>query len=368
MELFLSILFIIFIISIIIQLFYVLYFFVRFVVYKPTQTTFNGPISIIVCTRNEAENIAIFLPQILEQEYANFEVVLVDDQSKDNTEYVLKALKLKYQNLKVVKIEQHVKHGVGKKFALSLGIKVAKHEYLLLTDADCRPTSKYWLAKMVANFTQDKQIILGYGAYKKEKGLLNTMIRFDGFNVALQYFSFALAGLPYMGVGRNLAYKKSVFFDNKGFASHLYLPSGDDDLFIQEVATKQNIAIEIDAESHSISETKQSWKEWIFQRRRHITTSEKYKFIFKFLLGIWPLSQVLFWTSFVVLLFFESTLLIVLPLFIFRILMFYSLYYTPMKKLKSSDLFIWYPLLEILHIVIQGIFVLLNSFKKPTRW
>ena len=125
------------------------------------------------------------------------------------------------------------------------------------------------------------------------------------------------------GVGRNLAYKKSVFFDNKGFASHLYIPSGDDDLFIQEVATKQNIAIEIDAESHSISEAKQSWKEWIFQRRRHITTSGKYKFIFKFLLGIWPLSQVLFWLSFTILVFFESTLFVVLPLFIFRILMFY---------------------------------------------
>ena len=368
MELFLSILFIIFIISIIIQLFYVLYFFVRFVVYKPTQTTFNEPISIIVCARNEAENIAIFLPLLLEQIYGDFEVILVDDQSKDNTEYVLKELIQKYPNLKIVKIEKHVKHGIGKKFALTLGIKAAKHEYLLLTDADCKPTSKNWLSKMVANFSEVKQIVLGYGAYKKEKGLLNTMIRFDGFNVALQYFSFALAGLPYMGVGRNLAYKKSVFFDNKGFASHLYIPSGDDDLFIQEVATKQNIAIEFSADSHSISETKQSWKEWIFQRRRHITTSEKYKFIFKFLLGLWPLSQVLFWLSFTILVFFESTLFVVLPLFIFRILMFYVIYIFSMKKLKSSDLLIWFPLLEILHIIIQGIFVLLNSFKKPTRW
>ena len=180
--------------------------------------------------------------------------------------------------------------------------------------------------------------------------------------------AFALSSLPYMGVGRNLAYKKSVFFNNKGFASHIFLPSGDDDLFIQEVATKQNIAIEIDEDSHTISETKQSWKEWIFQRRRHITTSEKYKFIFKFLLGIWPLSQLLFWLSFTILIFFESTLLVVLPLFIFRTLMFYVLYLPLMKKLKLSDLLIWYPLLEILHIVIQGIFVLLNSFKKPTRW
>ncbi len=211
MELFTQILFYIFVFSLIIQLFYVLYFFVRLVVYKLSETTFNEPISVIVCAKNEAENIAEFLPKILEQEYTDFEVVLVDDQSKDNTEYVLKELKAKYQNLKIVKIEEHVKHRVGKKFALTLGIKAAKHEYLLLTDADCIPSSKNWLSKMVSNF-EKKQIVLGYGAYKKEKGLLNAMIRFDGFNVALQYFSFALASLPYMGVGRNLAYKKSVFF------------------------------------------------------------------------------------------------------------------------------------------------------------
>ena len=368
MELFLLILFIIFIISLIIQLFYVLYFFVRFVLYKPSKTTFNQPISIIVCAKNEAENITDFLPRILEQNYSDFEVVLVDDQSKDNTEYVLKELIQKYSNLKIVKIEQHVKHRVGKKFALTLGIKAAKHEYLLLTDADCFISSKNWLSKMVANFNDEKQIVLGYGAYKKEKGLLNTMIRFDAFHIALQYFSFALAGETYMGVGRNLAYKKSVFFNNKGFASHIFLPSGDDDLFIQEVATKKNISIEIAEESHTISETKKSWKEWIFQRRRHITTSEKYAFKFKILLGLWPLSQFLFWLSFAVLLFFESTLFIVLPFFIFRTLMFYTLYYFPMKKLKSSDLFFWIPLLEILHICIQGIFVLLNSKKKPTSW
>ncbi len=345
-----------------------LYFFVRFVIYKPSETTFNEPISVIVCAKNEAENIAEFLPKILEQNYSDFEVVLVDDQSKDNTEYVLKDLKRKYYNLKMVKIEQHIKHRVGKKFALTLGIKAAKHEYLLLTDADCVPSSKDWLSKMVSNFSAEKLIVLGYGAYKKKKGLLNKMIRFDSVNVTLQYFSYALAGLPYMGVGRNLAYKKSVFFDNKGFASHIHIPSGDDDLFIQEVATKQNVAIEISEETHTISETKQRWKEWVFQRKRHISASEKYRIIFKFLLALWPFSLLLFWLSFSVLVFFESTLFVVLPLFTFRILLFYALYYPIMKKLKSSDLLLWIPLLEVLHLFFQGIFVLLSSKKKSTNW
>ena len=336
--------------------------------FKKENSSFSEPISIIICAKNEAENLTEFLPKILEQQYANFEVILVDDQSKDNTEYVLKEFKRKYFNLKEVKIEEHVNSRLGKKFALTLGIKAAKHEYLLLTDADCVPASEHWLNEMASNFSAKKQIVLGYGAYKKEKGLLNKMIRFDAFSVALQYFSYALADMAYMGVGRNLAYKKSVFFDNKGFASHIHLPSGDDDLFIQEVANKQNVAIAISSNSHTISEAKQSWKEWIFQRRRHITTSEKYKFSHKLLLGLWPLSHFLFWVSFGVLIFFESTLLVVLLLFIFRILIYYVLYYSLMKKLKTSDLLLLFPLYELLHLFIQGIFVLLNSKNKPTSW
>ena len=368
MELFIQILLIVFFFSIAIQLFYVLFFFIRFVLFKVEKTTFSEPISVIVCARNEAENITIFLPKILEQNYNNFEVVLVDDQSKDNTEYVLKELTQKYVNLKTVKIEQHVKHRIGKKFALTLGIKAAKHEYLLLTDADCYPSSSNWLSEMASNFSNEKQIILGFGAYKKEKGLLNALIRFDTFNVALQYFSFALADKTYMGVGRNLAYKKSIFFDNKGFASHIFLPSGDDDLFIQEVATKQNVAIEINEDSHTISMAKNSWKEWAFQKRRHISTSEKYAFKFKILLGLWPFSQFLFFLSFFCLVFLKVNSILVLSLFVCRTLLFYIFYYKSMKKLKSSDLLLWFPLLEFLLFLVQGFFVLLNSNKQPRNW
>ncbi|OUV75860.1 MAG: hypothetical protein CBC83_01810 [Flavobacteriales bacterium TMED123] len=368
MELFSQILFFTFLFSMLLQLFYVLYFFSRLMFFKKKKSSFSEPISIIICAKNEAENLTEFLPKILEQQYANFEVILVDDQSKDNTEYVLKEFKRKFLNLKVVKIEDHVNSRVGKKFALTLGIKAAKHEYLLLTDADCFPASEHWLIEMARNFSSEKQIVLGYGAFKNEKGLLNKMIRFDAFSVALQYFSYALAGIPYMGVGRNLGYKKSVFFDNKGFASHIHLPSGDDDLFIQEVAHKQNVAIEISSNSHTISEGKQKWKEWIFQRRRHITSSEKYKFSHKLLLGLWPFSQLLFWLTFMGLLFFESTILMVLPFFFFRIFIFYVLYYKLMKKLKTSDLLLLFPLYELLHLIIQGIFVLLNSKNKPKSW
>jgi len=367
MELLLLILFAIFIISIVIQLFFVLYFFVRFLIYKSPDKSFNLPVSIIVCAKNEYDNISKFLTSILEQKYSDFEVILVDDQSQDNSEYVLKELANKYSHLNIVKIEQHIKKRVGKKFALTLGIKAAKNDYLVLTDADCMPSSNNWLSRMVSSFN-NKEIVLGYGGYRKKKGLLNLIIRFDTFNIALQYLSFALAGHTYMGVGRNLAYTRATFFNNKGFASHILLPSGDDDLFIQEVATKDNIAIETHNESHTISEPKETWKEWIFQRRRHITTSQKYSLKFKFLLALWPLSQLLFLTTSFILLTYKVSFYVVLPLFIFRLFLFYILYYYSMRKLKSLDLLIWFPILEVIHIILQVIFVLLNFKNKPKGW
>ena len=336
--------------------------------YKENKSSFYEPISVIVCARNEAENIAKFLPSILEQKYKKYEVILVNDKSKDNTEYVIKKLKKKYTNLRVVTIEDHVNSRVGKKFALTLGIKAAKYEYLLLTDADCKPLSENWLAEMSSKFSSDKQIVLGYGAYKKEKGLLNKLIRFDAFYVAIQYLSYAISGIPYMGVGRNLAYKKSLFFNNKGFASHIHLPSGDDDLFIQEVATKNNVEIAISPESHTISLPEYKWKEWIFQKRRHFTTSEKYKKRHKLLLFFFPFSQILFWFSFLLLLFFKSAFLIILPLFFFRLATYYFMYYILMKKLKVTDLIFFSPIFELLHLIFQGIFVLLNFKNKPTNW
>ena len=368
MEQFYQILLILFFFGLAIQLFFVFFFFLRLIKHKTLNREFHEAVSIIICARNEAENLKEFLPLVLQQSYFNYEVVVVNDQSKDNTEYVLKSLEKEYSHLNIVKIEKHVKHRTGKKFALTLGIKAAKNEYLLLTDADCVPSSEKWLKKMVHSFDDKKKIILGYGAYKKGKGLLNLMIRFDAFNISLQYFSYALAGMPYMGVGRNLAYKKSIFFSNKGFASHIHLASGDDDLFVQEVATKENIAIEFDADSHTISNTKESWKEWIFQKRRHSTTSKHYMFRFKFFILLWPFSLFLFWISFFFLLFIKENVFILLLLFAFRFILFFIVYFLIMKKLKLLDLLMWFPVLEIIHIFIQGFFVLLNIFNKPTTW
>ena len=185
-------------------LFYYAYFFLKLNTYKASVSTFSESISIIVCAKNEFQNLKDKLPAILNQDYPDYEVIVVNDQSVDDTTVLLKEFEKQYPNLVVVTIEKHINKRPGKKLALTLGIKTAKHEYLLLTDADCLPNSKNWAMQMCSNFNS-ADIVLGYGGYEKKKGLLNKLIRFDTFNVAQQYLSYALAGQTYMGVGRNMA-------------------------------------------------------------------------------------------------------------------------------------------------------------------
>ncbi|MEC9208795.1 MAG: glycosyltransferase [Bacteroidota bacterium] len=355
------------VISLAIILFYYLYFFIKLHFYKSKSSAYNQPISIIICAKNELDNLRKNLPIILEQNYFDFEVIVVNDQSIDESIFFLDQLAKQNKHLVVVDIDNFVTHSLGKKFALTLGIKTAKYEHLLLTDADCIPNSKNWIQQMSSNFN-NAAIILGYGSYEKKKGLLNKIIRFDTFNVAQQYLSFALVGQTYMGVGRNLAYKKSLFFDNKGFASHIHIPSGDDDLFIQEIALKSTVTIEILEDSHTTSEVIQNWKDWIYQKRRHLSTGPLYRTKFKILLALYPLAQLLFLLSIIFLIISKTDLLYIIILLGVKLLISYLVNYKTMQRLNVFDLYWIHPLYEILHLLIQGNFVLLNLFRKPKKW
>ena len=346
---------------------YTLYLFSKLTFFKSTQTSFNKPISIIICAKNELENLRSHLPKILEQNYPEFEVIVVNDQSNDGSDIFLKELAKEYKRLVVVAIEQHINKHIGKKFALTLGIKTAKHEHLLLTDADCFPNSKNWAQLMCKNFNA-ADIVLGYGGYQKKKGFLNKIIRFDTFNVAQQYLSYALVGHAYMGVGRNMAYKKSLFFDNKGFANHIHIPSGDDDLFIQEIATKNNVTIEINTQAHTSSEVIENWKEWSYQKRRHLTTAPLYKTTFKVILALYPYAQFLFWSAIILLFILKAPIVMPVILLGVKLLSSYLVNYKSMKQLNAMDLYWIHPVYELMHLFIQGIFVLLNLVNKPKKW
>ena len=348
-------------------LFFYIYFFIRIIFHKRTKNSFNKPISIIICAKNEFDNLKNNLPAILEQKYPDFEVIVVNDQSNDESIEFLNELSKTNKNLVIVEVNNFVTTTQGKKFALTLGIKTAKNEHLLLTDADCIPYSENWVQNMSSNFN-NSNIVLGYGSHKKEKGLLNKIIRFDTFTIAQQYLSFALADQTYMAVGRNLAYKKSLFFKNKGFASHIHITSGDDDLFIQEIAKKNSVTIEISEEAHTNSEAMNSWKDWTYQKRRHISTAPLYKIKFKLLLSLYPLSQLLFFLSIILLFILKSEIIYTIILLATKLIFSYVINYNTMNKLKTNDLYWMHPLYELLHLFIQVNFVLLNLFKKPEKW
>jgi poly-beta-1,6-N-acetyl-D-glucosamine synthase len=223
---FLAVTAIIFLISALFGFFWYLWFYLAPLRQKPEVKELTPqPVSVIICARNEAENLATFLPSVLEQDYPEYEVIVVNDCSDDNTYIVLGDLLSRYPNLRVSNVNKDPQFTHSKKFAQFIGIKAAHHELLLFTDADCKPVSNKWIATMISNFTPKTSFVLGYGGYVATKGLLNTYVRYDTLTIALQYTGMALRGIPYMGVGRNLAYRKSLFFESRGFSDHYHIAS-----------------------------------------------------------------------------------------------------------------------------------------------
>lgn len=365
-----KLLFALFLISTLVQLFYYFFFYARFSFSKVKKAKAGmQPVSVIICARNEALNLERNLPLVLNQDYPEFEVIVVDDCSEDNTEIILKDLEKKYSRLRVTNIKKDAKFTHGKKLALTIGIKAASHEWLLLTDADCSPGSEKWISGMQKNFSKGTSIVLGYGAYRKEKSLINNYIRFDTFFIALQYFGFAMAGRPYMGIGRNLAYRKSLFFENKGFASHRKLASGDDDLFINQVASPENTKVEFSTGTHTFSEAKKTIRSWIQQKKRHLTTGLSYNLGTKTLLAGELISRIFFYILFMVLLVNLKFLIVVMVVFMIRTLTMLTIFRAAMSRLQEENLFVPSFFYDIISPFINLVLVISNSFSsRPPTW
>jgi len=358
--------------ALLVQVIYYLLIYIRVSIFNPNKKTFTDriePVSIVICARNEAENLTNHLPLILEQDYPNYEVVVVNDCSDDNSQHILEKFQEKYAHLKTTLIKHDEKFTHGKKLALTVGIKAASNEWLLLTDADCKPASKNWLSAMQRNFTDTNDIVLGYGGYVRRKGFLNKLIRFDTFFIALQYLSFALIKVPYMGVGRNLAYRKSLFMKNKGFASHSHILSGDDDLFINELANRKNTRVEFTADAHTRSIPKKTFRLWTYQKKRHLSSGVRYKFGHKFLLGTEVFARLLFYFSVILLVINPQTWLIGLAAFIFRLLIQLLIFNGAMNKLQEKKILIFSVLFDIILPLINIFLYLVHAFNsKHYRW
>jgi poly-beta-1,6-N-acetyl-D-glucosamine synthase len=348
---------IVFVLSFLVQIYYYFYYYLTPATYSHRDSSQNNePVSVIICARNEEENLRKFLPAVLEQDHPDFEVVVVNDCSEDDSFDVLGEYLKKYPNLKVSNIIKDPKFTHNKKFAQFIGIKAAKNEILVFTDADCKPESDKWLLRMASRFNENIDFVLGYGGYFSNNALVNKYIRYDSMTIAMQYIGMAIKGMPYMGVGRNLAYRRSLFFSKKGFGNHTHLASGDDDLFVNSNASGNNIAVEFNKESHTRSLAAPGIKEFYKQKKRHLTTANHYKPRDKVALLTEPVSRALFYISFIVLLSNQFLWPLVLGVFTVRVITLVTVFILNQKKFNEQGLLPWLPIFDILSPFINAVF------------
>ncbi len=362
--------FILFSVCFIVQLYFLLIKQTKLYTFKPDDQVppASVPVSVIISARNEAQNLSANLPFILQQNYPDFEVIVVNDSSTDHSDVVLLEFKEQYANLKIVTVTEGDRYRTGKKFAVTLGIKGAKNEHLLFTDADCKPASQNWITRMAANFGNGVTIVLGYSPYNKAKNAVNPFIRFETIKTAVNYFSAALRGNAYMGVGRNMAYTKSLFFSKKGFASHMHILSGDDDIFVNQNATHSNTAIETHPETFMYSIAKTSFSSWSLQKKRHFGASRFYKSRHRFMLVCDALSGLFFYIFFILCLLLNFLPLVAAGLLVCRLILQVIIYSRLFKKFDGSRLLFYLPFLDVCYYIFLNIFGLTGAVSKPVRW
>lgn len=356
-----------------VHLFYYWGVFSRFAFAKSKEISESEcpPVSIVVCARDEYANLKNFLPKLLEQDYPEFEVLVVNDFSSDDSDILLEEMKKKYSHLHTFTLSQHLNFFSGKKFPLSLGIKAAKYDHLLLTDADCYPRTNQWIRHMMSEYDENTELVLGYGGYERRKGFLNILIRYETIKTAMQYFGYAKKGMPYMGTGRNLSYTKKLFFGSGGLVSHYVVASGDDDLFVNHVANAENTRMVFHEDSHTLSLPKTSFSAWFRQKSRHLTAGRLYKKSHKRWLGLYALSRTLLYLTFVAaLLILHKPLMWIVPISILLVVMLSQIIVTEKvaQKLEEKNLGWLSPLLELIFVIFEPLWVLKNLLSKKNSW
>lgn len=372
-----SVLFWLFVFSIAIQCGYALYFFTRiFNLSRRSEGDIHPSlsVSVIICAKNEAGNLEQNLPSILAQRYSNasgkpmYEVIVVNDASEDDTEAVLYRLEQEYSHLWHVSISKdEPRLFKGKKFALGKGVSHASASSLLLTDADCAPASENWLRYMVRPLEEGKEIVAGYGAHRFRKGALNAFVRWETMHTFLQYSTYAMAGMPYMAVGRNLACTKAVFLKAQQSDIWNELPSGDDDLLIRACATEANTAIVANPEAFTFSDSRASWKDWLRQKQRHLSTGKYYKPQIQTVLAVYALAHALSWILFLILTYWSDWSMVFIVM-VMRCAIYWTIWQTTVLRLKEKKLFSWFLFCDIGWLVYNFVLAPYIFWKNKQQW
>ena len=350
-----------------VQLFFFLFFIIAFSKKKKLTTVDTPPLTVIVCAHDELENLQQLLPLLIEQDYPEYEIIIVNDRSNDDTfDWLMKQSNL-YPKLKYVNIEKTPEHINGKKYGITLGVRAATHEWLVFTDADCRPTSPNWLREMAKAIQPKSQFVLSISPYLRQPGMLNKFIRFEAWITIWQYMGFALNGMPYMGVGRNLAYRKSLFMERKGFNQFLSIIGGDDDLFVNQHATSVNTAVALSADAVVESVPATNWKAFFNQKVRHLAAGKKYRSRHKIVLGIWMTSWIFIHPIAIALLFSLYSKWVALAL-VFRVILMIVALHIVFKQWKQQFELWAIPLLDYFYPIYYLTTGITAFVTKKIRW
>ena len=359
---------IIFLVVISIQLVYLTRLGLVFRNYEPPAPRETGPVSVLVCAQNQSQNLQKLLPALLAQEHPAFEVIIINDRSTDDTRELLDRESLANDKLRTVNIDRRPDHVDGKKYAITLGVKAAQFDNIVLTDADCLPNSGQWLTSIASGFSETTSIVLGYSGYERHKGLLNYFIRFETLWTALQYLGLALSGFPYMGVGRNLAYSKKLFLAVKGFNGYQDVTGGDDDLFVNRNANAGNATVVIGHEAGTVSLPKSSWSAFFQQKLRHLTVGKHYSFRSRVVVGLFSTSHISSWVLFIILLALGTEPVIVISSFIARTLVLHLTLMMACKKIGEKFELWGLQILDCIFVLYYSLVGISALFTKKVKW
>lgn len=357
-----------FAVATLIQLIYYYGFFSALAFYKNKKVEDALPsVSIVITANNQYNDLHENLPSILSQQYPDFEVVVVIDNSDDGTDELLMDFSRAFDHLKVVELKQKLNWFSGRKFPLSLGIKSAKHDLILLTDPTCKPESREWIKAMAENFSSGKKIVIGYSSFETVSKI-NKWLRFTAFYDALLYLSMALRGLPVKGIGKNLAYSRPLFYKNKGFSSHYVISEGDDELFVNSTANKQNTIVRISAESAIKQVKKISFSKWMGNEKTRLKIRRFFKLRDRLILRLFSFTSFAFYGLLLILLILKAPILLVLSIFALRFFSQLLIFGFALKKLSEKKLLLLSPVFEILIILIDFILWIGLLFGKKRKW
>ncbi|MBU3009968.1 glycosyltransferase [Polaribacter vadi] len=364
----LAVVFYTFVVFTVIQVIYYLVFSTFLTINKNRKKlTEQVPVSIIIFAKNCAQELQENLPLILSQKYSKFEILLLNNASSDNTAEIIETFKKENENIKILDIENNEAFWANKKYALTLGIKAARYDQLLFTEAGSKPNSDSWIAEMSKHFTAKKTIVLGYSKFSNKKTFLNLFTRFENLFSAIQCFSFTKLGIPFMAFGDNLTYKKDEFFNVKGFINHIKIKNDNGDLFIKDAAHKTNTSFTISEQSFIETKQPDSFSTWFQNLRLKNSIQKHYKFKNRFLLTFFNFSKFIFYVLGITLFFFYPWQ-IMLPIILTYFLVQFIVVGLSAKKLKEPYIIFLLPFLEIGLLLIQISIFSVNLISKPNHW